>query len=101
MHDMADAGQPVTGDGLARLYVDITKRYYGQDQGVCVVDDYVAHEWSFIPHFYRDFYVFQYATSFTASEALAQKVKSGDPEAVRRYLTFLGPPAGRSTRSTC
>ena len=54
-----------------------------------VVDDYIAHEWSYIPHFYRDFYVFQYATSFTASEALAQKVKAGDPAATKRYLAFL------------
>ena len=89
MHEMTAAGQPVTGDTLARLYFDITKKYYGHDQGVTVVDDYVAHEWSFIPHFYRDFYVFQYATSFTASEALAQKVKAGDPEATRRYMRFL------------
>jgi oligoendopeptidase F len=86
---MADKGQPLTGEALAALYLDITKRYYGADQGVTVVDDYVAHEWSFVPHFYRDFYVFQYATSFTASEALAQKVKSGDADAVRRYRAFL------------
>ena len=89
MHEMAEKGQPVTGDALARLYLDITKRYYGHDQKICIVDDYVAHEWSYIPHFYRDFYVFQYATSFTASEALAAKVKTGDPAAIRRYLTFL------------
>jgi oligoendopeptidase F len=89
MHDMAAKGQPITGAALASLYLDITKKYYGHDTGVTVVDDYVAHEWSFIPHFYRDFYVFQYATSFTASEALAQKVKAGDPEAVKKYLAFL------------
>ena len=89
MHDMAAKGQPITGAALAALYLDITKKYYGHDNGVTVVDDYVAHEWSFIPHFYRDFYVFQYATSFTASEALAQKVKAGDPEAVKKYLAFL------------
>jgi oligoendopeptidase F len=89
MHEMAEQGQPITGDALARLYLDITRRYYGHDQGVSIVDDYVAHEWSYIPHFYRDFYVFQYATSFTASEALAAKVKTGDPEARRRYLAFI------------
>ena len=89
MHQMAEKGQPLTGDALAKLYADITKRYYGHEQGVTVVDDYVAHEWSFVPHFYRDFYVFQYATSFTASLALAEKVKSGDPEATKRYLAFL------------
>jgi oligoendopeptidase F len=89
MHEMAGQGQPLTGDALARLFLDITRKYYGHDQRVCVVDDYIRHEWSFVPHFYRDFYVFQYATSFTASEALAQKVKSGDAEATRRYLAFL------------
>jgi oligoendopeptidase F len=86
---MAQKGQPITGEGLDRLYLDITKKYYGHDKGVMVVDDYIAHEWAFIPHFYRDFYVFQYATSFTASSALAEKVKAGDGEATRRYLAFL------------
>ena len=79
MHEMAQKGDPITGDALAKLYMDITKKYYGHDQGVCVVDDYIAHEWSYIPHFYRDFYVFQYATSFTASSALAEKVKERRP----------------------
>jgi oligoendopeptidase F len=89
MHEMAGKGQPITGDALATLYMDITKRYYGHDQGICIVDDYIRHEWSYIPHFYRDFYVFQYATSFTASEALAQKVKAGNADATRKYLAFL------------
>jgi oligoendopeptidase F len=90
MHEMGQKGLPITGDALAKLYLDITKRYYGHDQGVTVVDDYIQHEWSYIPHFYRDFYVFQYATSFTAAEALAAKVLAGDQAATRRYLTFLG-----------
>ena len=89
MHEMAQKGEPVTGDALAKLYADITRKYYGHDRGICIVDDYIAHEWSFVPHFYRDFYVFQYATSFTASLALAEKVKTGDPEATKKYLTFL------------
>jgi oligoendopeptidase F len=89
MHETVARGQPLTGDNLAALYLDLTKRYYGHDEGVAVVDDYIAHEWSFIPHFYREFYVYQYATSFTASEALAQKVKAGDRDATRRYLTLI------------
>jgi oligoendopeptidase F len=89
MHEMAEKGQPITGDALSKLYLEITKKYYGDAEGVCVVDPYIAHEWSYIPHFYRDFYVFQYATSFTASSALAEKVKAGDPEAKKRYLAFL------------
>ncbi len=89
MHEMAQKGEALTGEALSKAYLEITKKYYGHDQGVCVVDDYIAHEWSYIPHFYRDFYVFQYATSFTASSALAEKVKAGDPEARKRYLAFL------------
>ncbi|HEY2383403.1 MAG TPA: oligoendopeptidase F [Terriglobia bacterium] len=89
MHEMAAKGQAITGQALSKLYLDITKKYYGHDQGVCVVDDYIANEWSYIPHFYRDFYVYQYATSFTASMALAEKVQSGDPAALKRYLAFL------------
>jgi oligoendopeptidase F len=89
MHEMAQKGEPITGDALAKLYLEITRKYYGHDQKICVVDDYIANEWSYIPHFYRDFYVFQYATSFTASSALAEKVKAGDPEAKKRYLAFL------------
>jgi len=95
MHEMAQKGQPITGDALARLYMDITKKYYGHDQGICIVDDYIAYEWSYVPHFYRDFYVFQYATSFTASAALAEKVKNSDAEAKRRYLAFLSAGGSR------
>ena len=89
MHELAQKGQPITGEAMSKLYLDITKKYYGADQGVTVVDDYVAHEWSYVPHFYRDFYVYQYATSFTAAMALEQKVHSGDADARRRYLAFL------------
>jgi len=89
IHEMAEAGQPLTGDALDRVYAEITRKYYGHDQGVAVVDDYIAHEWAYVPHFYRNFYVFQYATSFTASAALSEKVASGDPDALRRYLQFL------------
>jgi oligoendopeptidase F len=89
MHEMGQTGAPITGDALGSLYLGITKKYYGHDQKILIVDDYIAHEWSFIPHFYRDFYVFQYATSFTAAEALSAKVLSGDQDAIKRYLTFL------------
>ena len=90
MHEMGLNALPITGDGLATLYFDITARYYGHPQKVVVVDDYVANEWSYIPHFYSDFYVFQYATSFTAAEALAAHVIAGDADATARYLAFLG-----------
>jgi oligoendopeptidase F len=89
MHETAQRDEPITGEGLADLYLTIARRYYGHDERVLVVDDYVAHEWSYIPHFYRDFYVFQYATSFMAAEALSSRVLAGDEAATGRYLGFL------------
>lgn len=88
-HEMVEKGEPLTGEALTKLYAEIVKKYYGHDQGVCIVDDYVANEWSFIPHFYSDYYVYQYATSFTASSALSEKVLAGEPGATQRYLTFI------------
>jgi len=91
-HQMAEQGKPLTGDSLARLYLEITRKYYGHDQGVCVVDDYIAHEWSAIPHFYSSYYVFQYATSFTAATALSEGVLApgaAGADATKRYLRFL------------
>jgi len=89
VHEMAWKGEPITGDALTRLYMDITKKYYGHDQGILTVDDYIANEWSYIPHFYRSFYVYQYATSFTAAEALEAKVIRGDAAAKDRYMKFI------------
>jgi oligoendopeptidase F len=89
MHEMVEKGEPLTGDSLSKLYSEIVKKYYGHDQGVCVVDDYIANEWAYIPHFYNSYYVFQYATSFTASSALSEKVLSGAPGATDRYLKFI------------
>jgi oligoendopeptidase F len=89
IHDMAEKGEPLTGESLDKLYLEIVRKYYGHDKNICIVDDYVQHEWAFIPHFYLDFYVFQYATSFTASAALSEKVLEGDQAATKRYLEFL------------
>jgi oligoendopeptidase F len=94
MHDRVERAEPLTGDSLSKLYAEIVKKYYGHDQGVAIVDDYVANEWAFIPHFYNSFYVFQYATSFTASSALSEKVLAGVPGATERYLQFIS--AGKS-----
>ena len=89
IHDMAEKGQSLTGNELDKLYLDITRKYYGHDKGVCVVDDNVKAEWANVPHFYYNFYVFQYATSFTASSALSEEVLAGDKGAKDRYLTLL------------
>jgi len=89
IYEIAEAGQPLTSDVLNKTYGDIIKKYYGHDQGICIINDLYNREWSFIPHFYYNFYVYQYATSFTASQALAEKVLAGDKASLNKYLTFL------------
>jgi oligoendopeptidase F len=89
LHEMAEKGQPLTGDSISKLYAEIARKYYGSEQGVCTLDNYVAYEWSFIPHFYGNFHVYEYATSFAASSALSEKVLSGEPGATERYLKFI------------
>jgi len=88
-HQMAEKGEALTGDQLDQLYMEITKKYYGHDKGICVVDEEVKAEWAFIPHFYSSYYVYQYATALTASSALSEKVLAGDEEVKRKYMTFL------------
>lgn len=89
IHELVENGQPLTGDLLNQLYLEITRKYYGHDQGVCIVDDIIQAEWMFIPHFYYNFYVYQYATAFTASSALSERTLAGDQQSTQKYLEFL------------
>ena len=89
IHETAERGEPLTGDVLSKLYGDILKKYYGHEQGICYIDELYTVEWAYIPHFYYNFYVYQYATSFTASTALAEKVLNKEPGAVEKYLEFI------------
>ncbi len=89
IHEAAEQGMPLTGKTLTKMYGDITRKYYGHDKNVCTVEDNVAVEWAGIPHFYMNFYVYQYSTSFVASQALAAKVLEGDKKATKRYIEFI------------
>lgn len=89
IHELAEKGEALTGEKFSELYQELTRKYYGHDKGICIVDDEIRYEWSYIPHFYYNFYVFQYATSFTASAALSEKALQGDKEVVKKYLAFL------------
>ncbi|MBN2590328.1 MAG: oligoendopeptidase F [Sedimentisphaerales bacterium] len=89
IHDKAEGGEPLTGDLLNKIYGDILKRYYGHDKGVCYIDDLYSVEWAYIPHFYYNFYVYQYATSFTASAALSEKVLAKENGVVEKYMNML------------
>jgi len=93
IHEMAESGRTLTGDNLNELYLGLVRRYYGHDQGICAVDSTYAAEWAFIPHFYYNFYVFQYATSMIASSSIADAIRSGeakgDHAARDAYLKML------------
>jgi len=87
-HDVVERGGALTVEGLRDIYRGLVEQYYGA--GGVVVDDLIAWEWSIVPHFYMNFYVYQYATGFAASSALAQAVLQEGQPAVNRYLAMLG-----------
>jgi oligoendopeptidase F len=89
MHEKAESGEPLTGDVLTELYGEILKKYYGSDDGVCHIDDLYAVEWAYVPHFYYNFYVYQYATSFAASTALVENVLKKEKGAAEKYIKFI------------
>ncbi len=89
MHETAEKGEALTGESFSELYDAIVKRYYGHETSICIVDDEIKIEWAHIPHFYYHFYVYQYATSFTASSALSEQILAGDEEATKRFLQLL------------
>ncbi|MGE5355005.1 MAG: oligoendopeptidase F [Deltaproteobacteria bacterium] len=89
IHEEVEKGKPLTADVLNALYKDILYRYYGHNNGVCHIDDLYEIEWAYIPHFYYNFYVYQYATSFTASMALSHDIINAKAGAVEKYIKFL------------
>jgi oligoendopeptidase F len=89
MHEKVEHGEPLTGGVLTQMYADLVRRFYGQDQGIVQIDDSWTAEWQYIPHFYYDFYVYQYATSIAASSALEAKVMHKEKGAVDKYLSML------------
>lgn len=89
IHRLVEQGEALTGERLSKLYGELLRRYHGQDRGVLEVDDLYTVEWAFIPHFYYDFYVYQYATSIAAASLFAEEVLNGEPGARDRYLAVL------------
>ncbi|MBN8545390.1 MAG: oligoendopeptidase F [Ignavibacteria bacterium] len=89
MHQRVEEGKTLTADWLNKKYLDLTRTYYGHDKGVTLVDDYIEVEWSKIPHFFYNFYVFQYSTGIISSMALSQNILTGQAGAVDKYLGML------------
>lgn len=76
----------MTAESLCSTYYDLNKLYFGDE---VVIDEDIAMEWARIPHFYRPFYVYKYATGFSAAVALSQQILTEGEIAVNRYLDFL------------
>lgn len=86
IHDLDAKGEPLTADMLDDFYGDLNQRYYGD---AVEPGSEIAKEWARIPHFYYNFYVYQYATGFAAATALANNVVHGTPEQREAYINFL------------
>jgi oligoendopeptidase F len=93
-HEQAERGEPLTGENLSTLYLKIARDYYGHDKKICQVDDLLAIEWAYVPHFYYDFYVYQYATSMVASTSLARAVRE-EAQMVKTTAKGTGPTPRR------
>ena len=85
-HEMAERGEALDPGSLNALYAGLVRDYFGP---ALTMDEEVQYEWARIPHFYRPFYVYKYATGYTSAVALSEAVRSGGPQAVARYLDFL------------
>jgi oligoendopeptidase F len=91
-YEQTENGAALTSEFLNQKYKELYQKYWGPEM---VVDLEEEHTWARIPHFYYNFYVYQYATGFAASEALSRKVKNYGKQAVNDYLNFLKAGSSR------
>ncbi|WP_099188915.1 oligoendopeptidase F [Tepidibacter mesophilus] len=86
IHEKSENQKALTNEDFCDIYYDLNVKYYGK--GVCI-DDEISMEWARVPHFYSNFYVYKYATGFSAAAALSHNILNGDSKAIERYLEFL------------
>lgn len=85
-HAKIEAEEPLTAEEFTNIYFELNEKYYGKS---AVVDELIGIEWARIPHFYSNFYVYKYATGFSAASALSKQILTGEESAKERYLNFL------------
>ncbi len=86
IHEMSSAGETLTHEVLSDLYYELNLEYFGEN---IVVDEAIKYEWERIPHFYMNFYVYQYATAYAAAIIIAKNILEGKVGAIENYLEFL------------
>lgn len=90
IHKKVEKNEPLNGEIMSQIYYDIVKKYYGHDEGHCIVDDYMKYEWAYIPHFIGyNYYVYQYSTSLIYATAIAEKIVNEGQPAVEAYYNIL------------
>jgi len=89
LYEAAERGEALSGERISEMYGEILRRYHGHDEGVLLIDDLYTNEWMFIPHFYYNMYVFQYATSQTAGTALYARIVNEGAAGVENYKNLL------------
>ncbi len=89
IHEAAERNEPLTGAVFTEMYADLLKKYHGHDEGVLEIEEPYTMEWAYIPHFYYDMYVFQYATSISGAAWFAEKFLNGDESAREDLITVL------------
>ncbi|HYK72245.1 MAG TPA: oligoendopeptidase F [Pseudoneobacillus sp.] len=87
IHQKAQNNEALTADSLTEMYYDLNKKYFGDED--LVIDKEIGLEWSRIPHFYYNYYVYQYSTGFSAATALSKQILEEGEPAVKRYIEFL------------
>lgn len=89
LYETVEKGEALTGEKISKMYGDILRRHHGHDEKVVIIDELYENEWMFIPHFYYNMYVFQYATSITAGTALYERIVSEGESGVENYIDLL------------
>ena len=89
LYEAVERAEALSGERISEIYGEILKRYHGHDEGVVIIDELYTNEWTFIPHFYFNMYVYQYATSQTAGTALYAKIVDEGEPGVENYKDLL------------
>jgi oligoendopeptidase F len=89
IHEASENDEPLTGPNMTETYLELLRKYHGEAEGVMKIDDAYGVEWAYIPHFYADFYVFQYATSMSGAVWFANQFLKGDEKVRDAFIRVL------------